>query len=95
MDEFKGDYLEFLSHLIDDEFIFLDDVGSTNLNDWRKEVFFAAIDERYNSMKPTVIVSNFTRQEIKENFHDRVYSRLFDKDNVVIELHDGIDNRLN
>ena len=95
IEDYKGDYLEILKLLIDDDLVFIDDVGSTGLNDWRKEIFFDAIDERYNSMKPTVITTNFSSQDIKNNFHPRVYSRIFAKENVIIEINDGIDHRLN
>lgn len=93
MDEFKGDYLDCLKYLIDDEFVMLDDIGSTGLNEWRKEVIFDAIDERYNCMMPTVITSNFSVREFKEFFHQRVSSRLFGKDNYIIEILDGDDLR--
>ena len=95
MDECKGDYLEALKYLIDDEIVMIDDLGSTGLNEWRKEIIFDMIDERYNSMLPTIVTTNFTSKEIKDLFHPRVFSRLFDKDNVVIEMHDGLDHRLN
>lgn len=94
MEDFKGDYLEQLKYLIDDDLVMIDDIGSTGLNEWRKEIIFDAIDDRYNSMLPTVITTNFSSREIKENFHPRVYSRLFAKENIVIEINDGLDKRL-
>ncbi len=93
MDECKGDYLEALKWLIDDDFVMIDDIGSTGLNEWRKEIIFDAIDERYNSMKPTIITSNFSVREFKYYFHERVSSRLFAKENCVIEILDGDDRR--
>lgn len=93
MEEVKGDYLESLKLFIDDDFVMIDDIGSTGLNEWRKEIIFDAIDERYNSMKPTVITSNFSVKEFKEYFHERVSSRLFAKDNYIIEILDGQDLR--
>ena len=93
MDDCKGDYLEALKFLIDDELVMLDDIGSTGLNEWRKEIIFDAIDERYNSMQPTIITSNFTAREFKENFHLRVYSRIFSSDNIIIELPNATDYR--
>lgn len=95
MEEYKGDYLEALKYMIDDQLVMLDDVGSMGLNEWRKEVIFDAIDERYNTTLPTVITTNYTSKEIKDFFHPRVYSRLFAKENIVIEINDGIDQRLN
>jgi DNA replication protein DnaC len=93
IEDFKGDYLEALKLLIDDDFVMIDDIGSTGLNDWRKEVIFDAIDERYNTMLPTVITSNFSRQEFERNFHPRLSSRLFAAENTVIEILDGQDLR--
>lgn len=94
MEEVKGDYLTSLKLLIDDEFVIIDDIGSTNLNEWRKEIIFDAIDERYNSMKPTIITSNFSIKQFKELFHSRVGSRLFAKENIIIEINDGLDLRV-
>ena len=93
MEECQGDYLEALKWLIDDDFVILDDIGSTGLNEWRKEIIFDAIDERYNCMKPTIITSNFSIKEFKSFFHERVASRLFSKENCVIEILDGEDLR--
>jgi DNA replication protein DnaC len=93
MDETKGDYLEALKLLIDDEFIILDDVGSTGLNQWREEVLFDAVDERYNTMMPTLITSNFSVAEFKKLYHPRICSRLFATENTIIEILDGVDLR--
>jgi DNA replication protein DnaC len=93
MDEFKGDYLEVLKLLIDDDIVMVDDIGSTGLNEWRKEIIFDAIDERYNSMKPTIITSNFSKKEFEKLFHPRLSSRLFAVENFVIEINNGYDMR--
>ena len=89
----KGDYLKNLKFLIDDPFVMLDDVGSQGVNEWRAEIIFDAIDNRYNSMLPTVITSNFTRKEFEQQYHPRLISRLFARENTIIEIHDGLDKR--
>lgn len=89
----NADYLQCLKYLIDDDLVMLDDIGSTGLNEFRKEIFFDAIDERYCSMKPTVFTSNFSRKEFETKFPERVSSRLFAKENIIIEVNDGIDHR--
>ena len=95
IDDYKNsDYLDALSYLIDDDLLMIDDIGSTGLNDWRREIIFALIDSRYNTMKPTILTSNFCRQQFEENFHERVVSRLYDKDNIIIEIPAGIDLRV-
>lgn len=93
IDETKGDYLQCLKLLIDDEFVIIDDLGSTGLTEWRKEVIFDAIDERYNSALPTVVTSNFSVAEIKQLYHPRLSSRLFAAENVIIEINEGTDLR--
>lgn len=92
MDSMKGDYLGALKYLIDDDLVIIDDIGSQGLTEWRKEILFDAIDSRYNSMKPTIITSNMTKKDFQECFHERICSRLFAKDNIIIEL-DDVDHR--
>ena len=86
IDENMGDYHKEMVYLLDDDMIFLDDIGSTRQTDWTREVLFSAFDERYNTMKPTVITSNLTREEFKTFYHPRVYSRLFASENTIIDL---------
>lgn len=88
-----GDYLDCLKNLIDDEAIVLNDVGSQSVNDFREDLFFDTIDLRYNSMLPTIITSNFTVSEFRKTFHPRICSRLFAKENTVIERRDCQDLR--
>lgn len=88
----KHDYIKTIEYLCDDELVVLDDLGSLGLNDWRREVIFEFLDKRYCSEKPTIITSNFSREEIKNQFHPRVASRLFCKENTIIESW-GVDKR--
>jgi DNA replication protein DnaC len=83
----KGDYEKELEYMIDDELVIFDDIGSSGLTEWRKEILFNAIDLRYSSMKPTIITSNLTRKEIRENLHDRFCDRLFASENTIIEMN--------
>ena len=87
-----GDYIKGLQLLTDDELVIFDDLGSTGFTDWRKEVIFEFVDYRYVSQKPTVITSNLTAKEIGEIFHPRILSRLFDRENTIIEVR-GVDRR--
>ncbi len=95
MDSIKGDYLDVLKYMIDDEFLILDDVGSsTKQTEWREEILFEILDYRYNTMKPTIITSNFAGEDFKKNYHSRVHSRLFSNENTIIEIPNGVDFRL-
>jgi DNA replication protein DnaC len=71
----------------------IDDIGSSGMNDWRREVLFDAIDQRYESTLPTVFTSNLSRKELSDSLGNRAASRLFAKENLIIEMHDQIDRR--
>jgi DNA replication protein DnaC len=99
--ESKGEYLDQLQLLIDDDFVILDDVGS-GINperdskrdlEFRREVFFSFLDYRYNCMKPTVITSNFSKDEFEAVYSPRISSRLFASENTIISIPVGTDMR--
>lgn len=81
-----GDYITTLQLAMDDEFCVVDDIGSTPVNDWRKEVIFNAMDIRYGTALPTVITSNLTRDQIAHKYEPRTADRIFAKENTIIEL---------
>lgn len=100
--EDKGDYIKHLESLIDDDLVILDDVGSC-INpkqiqkrdlEWKREIFFNFLDIRYNNQLPTIITSNFSRKEFNDIFSPRICSRLFAKENTIIEIFDeNLDKR--
>jgi len=95
MDSMQGDYLDVLKYMVDAEFLIIDDIGSsTKQSDWREEVLFAILDQRYNTKKPTMFTSNYGQKEFLEKYHKRVHSRLFSNDNTIIEIPNGVDFRL-
>ena len=73
-------------------YVILDDMGSSSMTEWQKEMLFEFINMRNESGFPTLITSNLTRKELKEKFHDRFESRIFASKNTVIELN-GEDRR--
>lgn len=83
-----GDYHKILELAIDDELVIIDDIGSDKISEWKEEILFDIIDERYNSMRPTIITSNMLRKDWEKTYQDRIISRLFDKSNTIIEIND-------
>lgn len=84
---------EELRHLIDHELIILDDVGCSRDDNgqwkktpWQKDMFFDFIDQRYHSTLPTIITSNLNKNEFRQIYEEKVTSRLFSKDNTILEL---------
>lgn len=98
----QGDYLIALEFLIDDELVILDDVGS-GINpskvtyrdlEFRREVLYSFLDYRYNRRLPTIITSNFSRNEFLDVFSERIESRMFASENTIIEIFgEGLDKR--
>jgi len=74
------------------EYLILDDLGSSKMTEWQKEMLFYLVDTRYNNELPTLITSNLTKDNLKQTFHERMVSRLYATKNTIIEL-DGRDRR--
>lgn len=92
-DSSTGDYIKHLHSLIDDQLVILDDIGSSGHTEWRQEVLMEAIDVRYSSKAATIITSNMTKKEFIQIYGKRIASRLFAKENTVIDLSGMVDMR--
>jgi DNA replication protein DnaC len=82
-----------LERLFDSDLIFLDDIGMLGHTGHKENMLFDAVDIRYNSTKPTVITSNLSMAEFRKLYEPRFCSRLFSKENIIIEIMEGIDYR--
>jgi DNA replication protein DnaC len=58
------------------DLLIIDEVGVQRGSDFEKETFFDVINERYENMRPTIILSNLTIDEIKLFLGERVFDRL-------------------
>lgn len=58
------------------DLLIIDEVGVHRGSDFEKETFFDVINERYESIRPTIILSNLTIEEIKVFLGERVFDRL-------------------
>ena len=80
--------------MIDDEIVILDDVGfwwnearnSYKDNEWKIEVLYEFINNRYNSMLPTIITSNLNKEQFESVYSPRIASRLFAAENTIIKM---------
>lgn len=90
--DLQGDYSIRALECTDDHFLMLDDIGCSKRNDWREEILFTIIDERYNSQKPTVLTSNLSRSELGE-YHPRLLSRIYAKENCIVDTRYCFDRR--
>lgn len=84
-----GDYLLNLKYVLDDYLFIYDDFGSAGPTEWRKEVILKMVDDRYNMQWPTIITSNLGYKEIETSYGKRIASRIFSKENTIINLKDA------
>lgn len=89
----KGDYSRYLESMMDDDLIIIDDIGATGHTEWREEVIFDAIDFRYSLRKPTILTSNLSYGYFSKTYSPRLGSRIFAKENIVIDLSGHSDLR--
>lgn len=84
-----GDVAGYGRYLADCDVFMLDELGKGMGTDWQREQLYELIDERYNSAKPTLIVSNFNKKEIERHYGEQhgkfLISRLFAKENCILE----------
>ena len=71
--KFENDYLKYVE---DAELVIIDDFGIENITSFVNEKLFLIIDTRYRSLKPLIITSNLTLEEIYETFGARVGDRI-------------------
>jgi DNA replication protein DnaC len=92
------DYNVAMQEIADYDILIIDELGKTTATDWQVEQLFDLIDRRYNSMKPTMIASNFTFDELKDHYGHAwgryLVSRLKDKGNCIIQDFESEDIRL-
>lgn len=77
-----------LEKIKDIPFVVIDDFGSSKKSEFREETIFDVLNGRYTSRYPTLITTNLFLKDIKQNYDSRIYSRLTDIRNTVIELVD-------
>lgn len=71
------------------DILILDDLGSTRINEWQREILLSVIDERWQHARPIVITSNLA--EFDDALGGRLTSRL--ADGATVAVVDGEDLR--
>lgn len=87
------DFHKAMEHFIDDDFIIIDDVGSTGQTEWREEMLMALVDIRYAAKKPTLFTTNLTVSDFYKRYEKRICSRLFAGNNIILDLEGNVDHR--
>jgi len=87
---FNGGYSErdLIDQFVEQDFLFLDDLGAEKLTDWAKQTFYLIIDGRYSNEKSTIVTSNFNLAQIADSIDGRIASRIHDGKTMKIKLPD-------
>ena len=56
--------------------VVIDDLGAEKVTDWVKETLYMIINNRYEEMRPVIVTSNLTLDELSTQLGDRIPSRL-------------------
>ena len=81
---------------IDDDLLIWDDLGVEKTeNEWVKSIIHEIFDYRHSYRKPTIITTNLSSSQILHVYGARIWDRLMDKRNKVIELFDQPSIRAN
>lgn len=70
--------LEVIRIYTDPDLLIIDEVGVQFGSDTEKLILFEIINTRYEQMKPTILISNQTRDELSEFIGERVIDRMSD-----------------
>lgn len=58
------------------EYLLLDDLGAEKTSEWSISTLYTIIDERYREVRPTIVTTNLTLDEIAKQISPRIASRL-------------------
>lgn len=79
------------AYIMNTDFLAIDEYGISD-SDYKSSLLFELIDQRYDDMKPTMIIGNVTIEEFKKSISDALYSRL--KENCIAFNCNWADFRL-
>ena len=82
----EEDYNEIVNIICDHEVIIVDNFSSLYQASLRKQILFQSVDSAYSSLTPTIIISDLNEKEFYETYGQRIASRIFAKENTIIDL---------
>ena len=83
---------EMLRKYLDTKLLVLDDLGAEKTTEWALQSLYVIINKRGSEGMQTIITSNLTLDEIKDNLSDRIASRIKGMGKIVVMK--GKDRRL-
>lgn len=80
---------EVMQWFVEPDLLILDEIGVQFGSETEKMLIFEIVNKRYESIKPTVVLSNLTLAEISQVMGDRVVDRLREGGGIAIEFDWG------
>jgi len=77
---------EALDWFLDPDLLILDEVGVQFGTDTEKNILFEILNERYQNMRPTILISNLEPKELSEFIGDRVVDRMKDNQGSLLQF---------
>ena len=71
------------SQYFDCDLLIMDDLGTEVINQFTATVLYNVINTRLSRRKSTIINTNFTKEELRKKYADRVTSRIFGEYRVI------------
>jgi DNA replication protein DnaC len=68
------------------DLLVIDEIGRSSIGKAANDAFFRLIDARYEEMKPTIAISNLSREEMMEVLGDAAYDRLGENGGSALEF---------
>ena len=60
------------------ELLIIDDLGTEKASEWQQEKLYMVLDHRYRELKPTIITTNLSADELREHISERLYERMIE-----------------
>jgi DNA replication protein DnaC len=67
---------DMIKSYVSPQLLVLDEVGATSGSDHEKQMLFEVINKRYEQVKPTILISNLSGDELKQFLGDRIMDRM-------------------
>ena len=65
-----------ISYILDSDLLIIDDLGTELNNSFTSSQLYHCIDSRLNKRKSTIISTNLSFDDLRENYSERIFSRL-------------------
>lgn len=87
----KEIFIQLTNTLFNCDLLIIDDLGTESVNDFVRSRLFDIVNERKLRKKPIIISTNLTLEELRVNYSDRVFSRIYsDYELLNITVHKDI-----